>query len=224
MLYAIDLCPSRSWGKSLLKFAVKLTLDSKSTEDPFPFSNKNGPLKESFYARKCLFFLKNSCFSSLLTVIFITVLTVFLLWLLGSFRPNRKSSLNNHAGPYDVDFFVSLAWFYYCSLIFILLTIWIFTCHLKFFMEKGRVNRRLCKQMSPGPWSVQAARHPSSPFSPHVRDPKPRPHIPIGVLLRGEEGNVTCLRLFLGLRTRIRACLQEKLTAGSWGWKGNNHA
>ena len=39
--------------------------------------------------------------------------------------------------------------------------------------------------------------------------------LPIGVLLRGEEGNVTCLLLFLGLRTRIRACLQEKLTAGS---------
>lgn len=39
--------------------------------------------------------------------------------------------------------------------------------------------------------------------------------IPIGVLLRGEDGKVTCLRLFLGLSTLIKACLQEKLTAGS---------
>ena len=55
---------------------------------------------------------------------------------------------------------------------------------------------------------------------PHPHDhvsPDQDPTLPIGVLLRGEEGNVTCLRLFLGLRTRIRACLQEKLTAGSCG-------
>lgn len=43
-----------------------------------------------------------------------------------------------------------------------------------------------------------------------------RSHIPIGVLLRGEDGKVTCLRLFLGLSTLINACLQEKLTAGSY--------
>lgn len=39
--------------------------------------------------------------------------------------------------------------------------------------------------------------------------------LPTGVLLRGEEGSVTWRRLFRGRRTRIRACLHEKLTAGS---------
>lgn len=34
----------------------------------------------------------------------------------------------------------------------------------------------------------------------------------MGVLERGGEGRVTCLRLFLGLSTLIRACLQAKLT------------
>lgn len=36
--------------------------------------------------------------------------------------------------------------------------------------------------------------------------------LPMGVLERGGEGRVTCLRLFLGLSTLIRACLQAKLT------------
>lgn len=39
--------------------------------------------------------------------------------------------------------------------------------------------------------------------------------MPIGVLERGGDGRVTWRRLFLGLSTLIRACLQEKLTAVS---------
>lgn len=37
----------------------------------------------------------------------------------------------------------------------------------------------------------------------------------MGVLLRGDDGRVTWRRLFRGLSTLIKACLQEKLTAGS---------
>lgn len=44
------------------------------------------------------------------------------------------------------------------------------------------------------------------------------PNLPIGVLERGGDGRVTCRRLFLGLSTLIRACLQAKLTAVSWKW------
>lgn len=40
----------------------------------------------------------------------------------------------------------------------------------------------------------------------------------MGVLERGGEGRVTCLRLFLGLSTLIRACLQAKLTEVSYDY------
>lgn len=41
----------------------------------------------------------------------------------------------------------------------------------------------------------------------------------MGVLERGGEGKVTCLRLFLGLKTLISACLHAKLTEVSCGPK-----
>ena len=41
-------------------------------------------------------------------------------------------------------------------------------------------------------------------------------YLPMGVLERGGDGRVTWRRLFLGRSTRIRACLQAKLTEMSW--------